>query len=127
MSVIHLSRVYDYHTPVTGTAYLVERLWPRGMRRDDLRDVIWCKDVAPTSELRKWFGHEPAKWTEFQRRYARELDDNPDAWRPLLEASEHGDVTLVYSSRDREHNNAVALRDYLGAKLRRSVTTRVGG
>jgi uncharacterized protein YeaO (DUF488 family) len=126
VGAIQLSRVYDRQSFVAGTAYLVERLWPRGMRRDDLADVIWRKDVAPSSELRKWFGHEPAKWAEFQRRYTRELDANPSAWRPLVEAAEHGDVTLVYSSRDREHNNAVVLRDYLRSRLRRPATTQVG-
>lgn len=126
MGAIQLSRVYDRQGFPAGTAYLVERLWPRGMRHDDLPNVIWCKDVAPSSELRKWFGHDPAKWSEFQRRYAQELDDNPSAWRPLIEAAKHGDVTLVYSSRDREHNNAVVLQNYLRSRLHRPATTQVG-
>jgi uncharacterized protein YeaO (DUF488 family) len=68
--------------------------------------------------LRKWFSHDPAKWPEFRQRYVRELDDNPDGWQPLVDAARTDDVTLLYSSRDREHNNAVVLRDYLVARLR---------
>jgi uncharacterized protein YeaO (DUF488 family) len=114
---VHLSRVYD-HEHIRGEAFLVERLWPRGVRRDELHMAAWLKDVAPSTELRTWFGHEPEKWPEFRRRYAAELDANPEAWRPLADAATAGDVTLLYSSRDREHNNAVALREYLQAATR---------
>jgi len=77
----------------------------------------WLKDVAPSTELRKWFSHDPAKWPEFQRRYRAELDAHPEAWQPILDAAADGEVTLIYSSHDAEHNNAVALRDYLDQKL----------
>lgn len=117
MGEVLLSRVYDHET-VRGKAYLVERLWPRGVKKADLDIDGWCKDVAPSTELRKWFGHDPDRWEEFQQRYSAELDANPDAWKPLADAARHGDVTLLYSSRDREHNNAVVLRDYLRAHLR---------
>ncbi|MCE3554268.1 DUF488 family protein [Pseudonocardia sp. RS11V-5] len=116
MGTIVLSRVHD-HEPHEGRSYLVERLWPRGVRRDDLEMDGWVKDVAPSSELRKWFGHDPERWEEFRRRYFAELDDRPEAWRPLVDAARSGTLTLLYSSRDREHNNAVALRDYLDARL----------
>jgi len=110
---IRLSRVYDHEPRGSGRAYLVERLWPRGVRRDDLVIDGWCKDVAPSTELRQWFSHDPAKWQEFRRRYTAELDAHPAAWEPLADAVRHGPLTLLYSSRDREHNNAVVLRDYL--------------
>ena len=116
MGTISLSRVYD-HEPRRGKVFLVERLWPRGIRREDLRIDGWLKDVAPSTDLRKWFGHEPAKWPEFQRLYRAELDADREAWQPLVDAAQHGDITLLYSSRDREHNNAVVLLAYLRERL----------
>jgi uncharacterized protein YeaO (DUF488 family) len=95
----------------------VERLWPRGIRKSALQVTRWLRDVAPSAELRKWFAHDPEKWDEFRRRYAAELDARPEAWAPLREAAAAGDVTLLYSSHDVEHNNAVALRDYLLERL----------
>jgi len=114
---ISLSRVYDHEAHPSGKVFLVERLWPRGVRREDLHLDGWLKDVAPSTELRKWFSHDPAKWAEFQRRYRAELDANPHTWQPLIDAAQHGAVTLLYSSRDREHNNAVALLDFLHEHL----------
>ena len=113
MGNISLCRVYDRVPPPAGKVFLVERLWPRGIRRENLLMDGWLKDVAPSTELRKWFGHDPAKWTEFQRRYRAELDVHPDAWQSIAYAAKQADVTLLYSSRDREHNNAVVLREYL--------------
>ena len=110
---ISLARVYDRGGGGGRPAFLVERLWPRGVRKEVLADVEWLKDVGPSTELRKWFGHDPDKWDEFRRRYSAELDAAPDAWRPLAEAAAAGDITLLFSSHDTEHNNAVALRDYL--------------
>jgi uncharacterized protein YeaO (DUF488 family) len=78
----------------------------------------WFKEAAPSNELRQWFSHDPAKWKEFQKRYRAELDERPDGWRTLLEAAAAGDLTLLFSARDTEHNNAVALRDYLVEKLK---------
>jgi uncharacterized protein YeaO (DUF488 family) len=118
MAVVRLSRVYDHELPHRGTTFLVERLWPRGVRREDLPLDEWAKDVAPSTELRRWFGHDPEKWPEFRRRYVQELDANPQAWQPLVDATTRGAVTLLYSSRDREHNNAVVLRDFLIAHAR---------
>ncbi|GAA4710063.1 DUF488 domain-containing protein [Pseudonocardia yuanmonensis] len=116
-STLRVSRVYDHEPHPGSRSYLVDRVWPRGVRRDDLEPAGWAKDVAPSPELRKWFGHDPERWEEFRRRYFAELDARPQAWRPLLEAARSGPVTLLYGSRDRDHNNAVALRDYLAARL----------
>jgi uncharacterized protein YeaO (DUF488 family) len=111
--VIRTKRVYEDAEPTDGRRFLVERLWPRGIRKEDLRLDAWLKDVAPSAELRRWFGHDPARWPEFERRYAGELDARPGAWQPVAEAARHGAVTLLYSARDVEHNSAVALRSYL--------------
>lgn len=121
---IRLRRVQDAESNRTGPAYLVDRLWPRGVRKDELAIDGWLKDVAPSDELRKWFGHDPARWAEFRRRYFAELDANPQAWRPLLETSRRADITLLYSARDRAHNNAVALQAYLLGRLRRTPAER---
>jgi uncharacterized protein YeaO (DUF488 family) len=117
MGVITLARVYDDEGVGRGPRFLVERLWPRGVRRADLQLSDWLPDVGPSTELRRWFGHEPLKWEDFRRRYFDELERHPEAWRPLRDAAAAGDITLLYSSRDVEHNNAVALREYLMARL----------
>ena len=116
MGPITLSRVYDHDPHTAGKTFLVERLWPRGVRRDEVPFDAWLKGVAPSTELRRWFNHDPAKWTEFQRRYRIELDAHPQEWAPLVDAARQGAVTLLYSSRDRQHNNAVVLRDYVAAR-----------
>ncbi len=117
--MIKLKRVYDSAREDDGIRFLVERLWPRGMKKTALRLDAWLKDVAPSSELRKWFSHEPSKWIEFQRRYSAELDAKPEAVEPILEADRRGRVTLLYSSHDQEHNNAAALKAFLAAKISR--------
>jgi len=114
--MIILKRVYEPMSPEDGTRILVERLWPRGMKKSALHLDQWVKDVAPSDALRRWFGHDPARWTEFRRRYFAELDRNPGVWQAILQASQRGQVTLLYSSHDAEHNNAVALKQYLEAK-----------
>src|SRR3954447_14975774 len=111
--MIKLMRAYDLPHSDHGLRYLVERLWPRGIKKSELRVDGWLKDIAPTTELRKWFSHDPARWTEFQRRYFTELDNNPEAWEPILTAARHSTVILVYSSHDEVHNNAVAFKEYL--------------
>jgi uncharacterized protein YeaO (DUF488 family) len=110
---IRLKRAYEDAAPDDGQRFLVERLWPRGVRKAALPLDGWLKDVAPSPALRKWFGHDPEKWTEFQRRYFAELKQHEAALAPLRQAIREGPVTLVYGSRDTEHNAAVALRDFL--------------
>jgi uncharacterized protein YeaO (DUF488 family) len=116
-TMIKLTRVYEPANSADGARYLVERLWPRGMKKTALRIDAWLKDVAPSTTLRRWFNHDPKKWGEFQRRYRRELNANPDALRPILNAAQQGNVALVYRSHDAEHNNAVVLKEYLEEKL----------
>lgn len=115
--MIRVKRVYDPPEADDGMRFLVERLWPRGLSRESLRLDGWLRDVAPSHELRRWFGHDPARWEEFRRRYFAELDAKPEAWHPILEAARRGNVTLLYSARDTKHNNAVALRDYLQTRM----------
>lgn len=111
--MIKLERVYDKSSSNDGKHYLVERLWPRGVKKTSLHLDGWLKDAAPSTELRKWFSHDPEKWREFRRRYFAELDRVPGAWEPILQAARKNTVTLLYSSHDTEHNNAVALKEYL--------------
>jgi uncharacterized protein YeaO (DUF488 family) len=114
---IGVARAYDPPGDDDGARYLVDRVWPRGIRKDALRIEQWLRDVAPSNELRRWFGHDPRRWDAFVERYRAELDANRPAWEPLLEAASQGPITLVYGARDAEHNQAVALRDYLERKL----------
>ena len=115
--MIHIKRAYDEPEPGDGVRILVDRLWPRGIRKDELHLDGWNKEVAPSNELRSWFGHEPGRWEDFNRRYFNELDKNPAAWQPILKMARSGNVTLLHAARDREHNNAVALATYLAARL----------
>jgi uncharacterized protein YeaO (DUF488 family) len=110
---IQLKRVYEAESAADGVRFLVERLWPRGIRKADLKLDGWLKDAAPGTGLRKWFSHDPAKWDEFRQRYFAELTANPNAWLPILEAARRGRVTLLFSSHDTDHNNAVALKQFL--------------
>jgi uncharacterized protein YeaO (DUF488 family) len=118
--MIALKRVYDPVSHSDGTRLLVERLWPRGVSKAKLRIDSWLKEVGPSTDLRKWFSHDPTKWAEFRRRYFRELASRRELWQPILSAARRGTVTLVYSSHDTEHNNAVALQEFLRRKLRPS-------
>ena len=118
--MITLKRAYDPASRTDGARFLVERLWPRGVAKTDLRINAWLKEAGPSTELRKWFSHDPVKWTEFRRRYFRELDSRPEAWHPIVSAASRGKVTLVYSSHDTQHNNAVALQEYVQTVSRRS-------
>ena len=118
MADIRLSRVYDHEPHESRSTFFVERLWPRGVRRDDLVIDGWCKDAAPSTELRQWFGHDPEKWPEFRTRYLAELRRHPEAAASLLAAARAGTLTLVYGAHDTEHNAAVVLRDYLLRRLR---------
>ena len=117
--MIQIKRVYEAAAKTDGDRFLVERLWPRGMKKETLHMTGWLKEVAPSDTLRRWFNHDPAKWKEFQRRYRVELDRKRETWQPLLDAAESGDVTLLFSAHDLEHNNAVALKAYLDKHLKR--------
>lgn len=116
--MICIKRTYEPSARADGRRILVERLWPRGMKKEDLHADAWMKEVAPSTELRQWFGHQVERWDEFRRRYKRELSAKPDAWAPVLQASKHGTVTLLYSAHDVEHNGAVVLREYLTERSR---------
>jgi uncharacterized protein YeaO (DUF488 family) len=116
--MIRIKRTYEPSARGDGRRILVERLWPRGMKKEALDMDEWQKDVAPSTDLRKWFGHRVERWEEFRRRYRQELSANPEAWSSLLEASKRGTVTLLYSAHDEEHNGAVVLREYLNERSR---------
>ncbi len=111
--MIKVKRVYEKAEPADGSRFLVERLWPRGMKKEELRMKAWLKDAAPSDALRRWFAHDPAKWLEFQKRYRAELGKNLGALGPILDAAKHGNVTLLFSAHDTEHNNALVLRDFV--------------
>ena len=116
--MIKLKRVYEPPKRGDGNRFLVERLWPRGVKKSSLGDAVWLKDIAPSTELREWFGHDPKKWVEFQRRYRGELKRHEEDLELILQAARRGTVSLLYSSHDTEHNNAVVLMDYLESELR---------
>jgi len=115
--MLKVKRVYEPPDPTDGARFLVERLWPRGMRKELLQLDGWLKDVAPGNPLRKWFGHDPAKWDEFKSRYFAELAKNPKALQSLIDAAGRGNVTLLYSAHDTMHNNALVLKEYLEERL----------
>lgn len=110
---VKVKRIYELRKKTDGTRILVDRLWPRGLSKQRAAIDEWMKDVAPSDALRKWFGHDPAKWSEFRRRYRAELKRKPEQLKRLRALARRGSVTLVYSSHDEKHNNAVALRSVL--------------
>ncbi len=110
---IKIKRVYDKPEAGDGVRILVERLWPRGLAKKDAQVDKWLKDIAPSTELRKWFSHDPSKWEEFRKRYYRELDKNRDEVNELLGITVGNTVTFVYGSREKEYNSAFALKSYL--------------
>ena len=111
--MIRIKRAYERRARGDGRRILVERLWPRGMTKDSLDAHEWLKEVAPSTELRKWYAHRVERWPEFRRRYFAELNAKAEQWRPILDASRRGTVTLLYSAHDAEHNSAVVLKGYL--------------
>ena len=116
--VIKTKRVYEKPTASDGRRLLIDRLWPRGLNKESLALDGWFKEVAPSDRLRKWFSHDPRKWHEFRRRYFAELRAKADAWAPILEVARRSNVVLLYGARDREHNNATALKEFLSARLK---------
>jgi uncharacterized protein YeaO (DUF488 family) len=116
--VIRVKRVYEDASPEDGLRVLVDRLWPRGLNKQNARVDLWVKDIAPSHELRTWFGHEPAKWKGFQSRYRRELKEQSDALALLKQKCKEGTVTLLFAARDEEHNNALVLKSLLDVSKR---------
>ena len=114
---ILIKRIYDSPSESDGIRILVDRLWPRGLSKDRARIDFWAREIAPSNELRKWYGHEPSRWPEFKVRYFAELDSLPDAVHELLGHATSERMTLLYSSKEREINNAVALREYLQKQI----------
>jgi uncharacterized protein YeaO (DUF488 family) len=111
--MLKLKRAYDALEEDDGLRVLVDRLWPRGLRKSSASIHLWMKEIAPSDELRHWFGHEAEKWPEFRRRYWKELDGKKELVEKLAQAIYEGPVTLLFAAHDAEHNNAVALKDYL--------------
>jgi uncharacterized protein YeaO (DUF488 family) len=115
--MIQIKRVYEPAEKSDGARFLVDRLWPRGLKKESLKMADWPKQIAPSNGLRRWFNHDPAKWKEFQRRYRAELADERETWQPLLNAAKGGNVTLLFSAQDLDHNNAVVLKSFLDQRL----------
>ena len=116
MSMI-VKRVYDPPASDDGVRVLVDRLWPRGLKKENAGLDGWSKDLAPSDSLRRWFNHDPGRWEEFCLRYAAELEARSETWRPLVEAAQRRPVTLLFAARDLEHNNAVALKTFLDRRV----------
>ncbi|HEY3862225.1 MAG TPA: DUF488 family protein [Verrucomicrobiae bacterium] len=115
--MIAIKRAYEPAAKSDGRRFLVDHLWPRGVKKESLQVESWVKIVSPSNALRQWFKHAPAKWPEFKRKYFAELDKMPQELQPLLQAARKGKTTLVFSARDTEHNNAAALKAYLEKEL----------
>lgn len=124
--MIRIRRAYEPPAKSDGHRFLVDRLWPRGITKEKLAIEAWTKDAAPSNELRHWYHHDPRheidQWNEFRRRYFGELDKNPAAWQPLLDAARAGTITLLYSSKHEDHNNAAALKEFLDRRLTAKTT-----
>lgn len=110
---IQLKRAYEKPAAGDGFRVLVDRIWPRGMTKENLKVDLWLKEVAPSTELRKWFGHDPQRWDEFKKRYFKELGSHPDEVRLLRDKMRHGELTLVFGSKEERFNNAEAIKEYL--------------
>lgn len=119
--MIKIKRTYEDPGPDDGLRYLVDRIWPRGVKKSTLILEAWLKNLAPSDSLRHWFEHDPAKWEEFKRRYFAELESKSKIWKNLLPLAQKGTVTLLYGTEETEHNNAVALKEYLETYLEGSL------
>jgi uncharacterized protein YeaO (DUF488 family) len=114
--MIKLKRAYEEPSRDDGSRILVERLWPRGLTKERAAVDLWLKELAPSPELRKWFGHDPARWEQFQKRYWKELQETEESVQLLKQKARQGTVTLVYAARDEEHNSALALKRFLDGR-----------
>src|SRR5688500_8726464 len=114
-----IKAIWIYYTPETEDVYkiLVERMWPRGLKKNDIKSDLWQKDIAPSSAIRKWFNHDQRKWNEFKNRYYEELKDKQKIVKLVLEKAKEGTITLLYSSKEEKYKNAIALKEYLEVKL----------
>lgn len=124
---VRLKRAYEPAAEDDGTRVLIDRLWPRGVSKDEAAVDLWLKEIAPSTELRKWFGHDPALWAEFQEKYTLEVRANAQAFGQLRELARKGRVTLVYSAHDEEHNDAVVLRGLLLGTGREAARSPIAG
>jgi len=115
---ISLKRVYEKPSTNDGKRILVERLWPRGLKKDEAKIDEWLREAAPSTELRKWYGHDPAKWSEFKERYWKELDKKQDIVSKLAKESQEKKVTFVFAAKEQQYNNAVALKEYIETRLK---------
>jgi uncharacterized protein YeaO (DUF488 family) len=113
--MIKIKRIYDIASSKDGKRILVDRLWPRGIKKDEARIDEWLKDIAPSNELRQWFSHDPSKWKEFKKRYKEELQNKSEMLDRISEMARTGTITLLFAAKDIEHNNAVVLQEILGA------------
>jgi uncharacterized protein YeaO (DUF488 family) len=118
--MIQLKRVYEKPSRNDGLRVLVDRLWPRGLTKERAAVDLWLKEVAPSTELRKWFGHDPARWRQFEARYRKELSGKKDALKLLKQQSKQGAVTLLFGARDQEHNEAIVLKKVLERPVRKT-------
>ena len=118
-TVLKIKRVYEKPDPADGERFLVDRLWPRGLNKEEVQIKTWLRDLAPSAELRRWFSHEPQRWEEFQQRYVEELEDpeKTSQIENLLQQVRQGTATLVFAAKDEERNNAVVLKNYLEQRL----------
>lgn len=112
--MIKLKRIYDEASPDDGRRIYVDRLWPRGLKKENVRMDEWLKDLAPSSELRKWYGHDPSKYEEFKQRYIRELAPKSQILERIRKEGRKDMITLLFSARDTEHNNATVLKEIIG-------------
>ena len=117
MPAIKTKRVWDPHDAADGARFLIDGRWPPGARHDSLRIVLWIREAAPSRKLMKWFGGQAGRWSEFKSKYFSELNQNPGAWEPIARQARLGQVTLIYASKNRKHNNAVALAEYLNGTI----------
>ncbi|MDA8098891.1 MAG: DUF488 domain-containing protein [Nitrospiraceae bacterium] len=118
--MIRIKRVYDPPSPDDGMRILIDRLWPRGLSKAAAHIDAWIRDAAPSTELRMWFHHDPARWPEFRKRFTAELREHEEAVEAIVEAARKGTVTFVYSSKEEEHNNAAALKEFIEARMHAS-------
>jgi len=115
---VSLKRVYEKPSPSDGKRVLVERLWPRGLKKEDAKVDEWLREIAPSAELREWFGHDPEKWSEFKQRYWKELEKKQEIVAKLAKEVREKRVTFVFAAKDEEHNNAVALKEYVERRVK---------